>query len=176
MRIILSDTALMTSVPGRGMGCNRGGAVPAGLWQARRVSVEAHCPRSMPAARHKALIMPSQLAQHSCLRSQLFTSLKGLLGPKTDSITDKTRQPCGKNYSEINQVGPSTWQKEKPSLSKARARDRTGNLWFRRPTPYPLGHAGNYWCQTLFSGPTCIFAPYWGQVNMLDQHFCCVCL
>ena len=29
--------------------------------------------------------MPSQLAQHSCLLLQLFTSLMGLLGPKTDS-------------------------------------------------------------------------------------------
>ena len=30
-------------------------------------------------------MMPSQLAQHLCLLLQLFTSLMGLLGPKTDS-------------------------------------------------------------------------------------------
>lgn len=51
------------------------------------------------------------------------------------------------------------------------ARDRTWNLWFRRPTPYPLGHKVLY-TDKLFSAYSYIlhFALYSGHLSSVSSH------
>ena len=62
--------------------------------------------------------MPSQLAQHSCLLLQLFTSLMGLLGPKTDSKVNEwmTHPDSPWEPLPVWSLLSSHWRAENPAI------------------------------------------------------------
>ena len=104
-----------------------------GPWLSCEGKIKGSIPRPRRLASHRLRIATS--AWHACCRLNLALARN----------INRCRRQCGVRAPKLACRG-SPAQEEKPSRctqfrkTSDPGRTRTCNLWFRRPTPYPLGH------------------------------------
>ena len=93
---------------------------------------------------HLAVILCSFVNDIFDLRSQVQKTLWvwGVHKLKPDILNSLKMINFARNLSKQLQLHSAVWPPAGAIKKNTHGGTRTPNLWFRRPTPYPLGHAG----------------------------------